>query len=94
MKYKINKQLITENFYSLQEEMKKRQKIGQPSMTAEEKHEAILRSQNKHAGDIASSKSTAGLRKSINSNPGSDMGGVINAQEAANMKRKLSAAGY
>lgn len=94
MEYKINKSLILEDFSAVQEEMRKRQKMGQPPMTAEEKHEALLRSMDKHLGDKSQTKSTAGLRKSVNSNDNSDMGGSINASQAAEMKRKLAASGF
>lgn len=94
MIYKLNKHLILEDFSDVQEEMRKRQKMGQEPMTADEKHEALLRSMNKHVGDKAQTNATNGLRKSVNSNDNSDMGGAINASQAAEMKRKLAASGF
>lgn len=94
MEIKLDKHLILEDFSDVQEEMRKRQKMGQPPMTADEKHQALLRSMNKHVGDKAQTKATSGLRKSVNSNDNSDMGGAIDASQAAEMKRRLKASGF
>ena len=91
---KLNKQLILEDFSSYMEEVRKRQKMGQPPMSAEEKHSALLRSMGKKIEDKAETELTKGRRASVNSDAGSDMGGALTKAQAENMKRQIRAAGF